>query len=329
MDSKPFLQKTPAVVIGALISCALWGAAFPAIKTGYELFEIDSADTGSQMIFAGLRFVLAGVIAWIIGSCSAKRVLLPKKSSWWMVLVLGLLQTAGQYVFFYIGLAHTSGVNASIVGALNVFAALLIAVFIFRQEKLNWRKAAGCFIGFVGVLVIELSGGAAAGKFSFFGEGFIFVSAVLGAFASVLIKGFSKKEHPVTLNSYQFVTGGLVLMLSGFVFRKNGRVFEHSFSIASFKALAAEGQLWNCILVIALLACISGIAYSVWYILLKYNSVSRVTVFGFMTPVFGVLLSMAFLHEGGQHPVWAVLLALVLVSAGTLMVQAGRMSADN
>jgi drug/metabolite transporter (DMT)-like permease len=38
------------------------------------------------------------------------------------------------------------------------------------------------------------------------------------------------------------------------------------------------------------LALVSAVAYSLWGILLKYNPISRVAVFGFMTPVFGVIL---------------------------------------
>ena len=61
-------------------------------------------------------------------------------------------------------------------------------------------------------------------------------------------------------------------------------------------------------------------AYSVWSLLLKYNPVSKVTVFGFMTPVFGVVLSAVFLGEAASMPWLQSLIALVLVSAGIYIV---------
>lgn len=63
-----WMQKTVVVWFGALLCCLLWGSAFPCIKIGYRLFEVDAADTASQILFAGCRFTLAGVLAAGIGS---------------------------------------------------------------------------------------------------------------------------------------------------------------------------------------------------------------------------------------------------------------------
>ena len=54
------------------------------------------------------------------------------------------------------------------------------------------------------------------------------------------------------------------------------------------------------------LALVSAAAYSLWGILLKYNPVSKVAVFGFMNPVFGVILSALLLNEkeAGMKAVW-------------------------
>ncbi len=53
-------------------------------------------------------------------------------------------------------------------------------------------------------------------------------------------------------------------------------------SVAGFRAASTAMLLY--------LALVSAVAYSLWGILLKYNPISRVAVFGFMTPVFGVIL---------------------------------------
>lgn len=51
---------------------------------------------------------------------------------------------------------------------------------------------------------------------------------------------------------------------------------------------------------------LSAVAYTLWGVLLKYNPVSRVTIFGFMNPMFGVLLSAVFLGESGQALTWNI-----------------------
>lgn len=68
------------------------------------------------------------------------------------------------------------------------------------------------------------------------------------------------------------------------------------------------------------LAMVSAVAYSLWGILLKYNPVSRVTVFGFMNPVFGVILSAVLLDEGKQELGAKSMVALILVCIGIYVV---------
>ena len=56
------LTRTWVVAALACVCCILWGSAIPTIKTGYRLLQVDSADTASQIVFAGVRFTLAGLL---------------------------------------------------------------------------------------------------------------------------------------------------------------------------------------------------------------------------------------------------------------------------
>lgn len=296
-----FMTKTVVVWLGALLCCALWGSAFPCIKIGYQLFEIPSDATATQILFAGCRFTLAGILAIIIGSVLNHRILIPKQGSWGKITKLCMLQTVAQYLFFYIGLANTSGVKASIIEGVNVFISILVASLIFRQEKLTARKMLGCIIGFAGVILVNITGGIDM-AFTFTGDGFIVLSTIAYAFSSVMIKRYSQEENPVTLSGYQFVLGGLIMVVCGLLM--GGRL-----TVISGAGIA----------MLLYLAVISAVAYSMWGVLLKYNPVSRVTVFGFMNPVFGVILSAIFLRESGSIGVVCIL-ALVLVCAGIYIV---------
>ncbi len=109
-DSSSIYTKTIFVWAGALISCFLWGSAFPMIKLGYKEFSIGAGEQATQILFAGIRFVIAGILAVAIGCIIQKRMLVPKVGSLPMIIKLSMFQTVGQYVLFYIGLAHTTGV---------------------------------------------------------------------------------------------------------------------------------------------------------------------------------------------------------------------------
>lgn len=298
-----FMQKLPVVFAGALVCSLLWGSAFPCIKIGYRMMHIAGDDSASQILYAGLRFTLAGLLVILIGSIGKRTVLLPKGKAWGKVLVLSMFQTVGQYVFFYIGLAHTSGVKSSIIIGTNAFVAILVASLIFRQERLTLRKVAGCMIGFAGVALVTLGGAGMDLHMSFAGEGCVFLSTIAYAVSSACFKIFAKTEDSFLLSGYQFLVGGIIMSITGIAM--HGTV--QGFTVASTALLVY-------------MALISAVAYTLWGILLKYNPISRVAVFGFMNPVIGVILSALLLGEGEQAAGVKSILALVLVSIGIWIV---------
>lgn len=295
------MQKTWVVWLGAMVCCLLWGSAFPFIKIGYKLWSIESTDTAGQILFAGTRFFLAGVLTILLGSIIERRFILPEKKSGKKILCLSMLQTVLQYMFFYIGLARTSGVKASIIEAVNVFVAIIVSALLFHQESINARKLVGCLIGFAGVVLINMNG--LDFSMTIKGEGAIILSTLAYAFSSVYLKRFSSKHNPVMLSGYQFIIGGFILAIMGLLMG------------GTLNKVSANG-----ILVLLYLSFVSAVAYSLWGILLKYNPVSRVAVFGFMNPVFGVVLSALLLGEGAQAFGITGLIALALVSIGIYTV---------
>ena len=72
------------------------------------------------------------------------------------------------------------------------------------------------------------------------------------------------------------------------------------------------------------LAIVSAAAFSIWSTLLKHNPVSTVSVFGFMNPVFGVILSFVLLSERSAAGPIKVTAALILVAAGIIIVNFPR-----
>ena len=302
MRDKTLLKNKYIVCLLAIVCCLLWGSAFPSIKIGYRMFEVESSDAMSQILFAGIRFLLAGILAIIFGSILQRKVLMPRKDTLGMVFKLSIFQTILQYFFFYMGLAHASGVKSSIINGMSTFFAILLACLVRKQEHLTREKVIGCILGAIGVITVSLAGGSIDGGFAINGEGFILIASISYAISSVLIKEYSVVENPVTLSGYQFVIGGAIMILIGFI--AGGRLH-----LTSYAGL----------LLIVYMALISSVAYSIWGILLKYNPVSSVTIYGFTNPIFGALLSALFLGEWKTITI-RYLVALVLVSLGIYIV---------
>ena len=98
-----YLSKTWVVCLLACVSCFLWGSAFPGVKIGYEWFQIASEASAAQIVFAGCRFFLAGIMVIFFGSLSSGRFLRPEGIQWKHAAVISLFQTILQYILFYIG----------------------------------------------------------------------------------------------------------------------------------------------------------------------------------------------------------------------------------
>ncbi|MFQ9515691.1 MAG: DMT family transporter [Eubacterium sp.] len=303
------LSKTPVVIMLAMVCCFLWGSAFPCIKIGYRLFGIESGETASQILFAGTRFALAGVLVIMAFSVIEKKLIRPSHPE--KIITLSLFQTILQYVPFYIGLAHTTGVKSSIINGTAVFLTILVSCLIFRQEKLTGKKIAGSVLGFAGIVIVNMVGTSMNLNISFLGEGFILISTLSSAFSSSFIKKFSKTANVVMLSGYQFFTGGIIMIVIGLLM--GGKLYVISI---------------DSIMLLIYMAFISAAAYTIWSILLKYNDVSKISAYKFMNPVFGVVLSFALLNESSQMG-WQTVVALIFVCVGIYIVNTGDKSLTN
>ena len=287
----------------ALLCCALWGSATPAIKTGYNLLQVEGVP--SIMLFAGIRFFLAGIFTVIIFSIARRKFLFPKRENWGRVMTVSAFQTVIQYILFYIGLSLTNGVKGTVAGGAGAFFSVLIATLIFKQEKLTLKKIIACTMGFVGILIINLNGLQFTNDYlDLLGVALVIISTIAYAVSSVLIKRFSTHEDPVTISGYQFIVGGAFMAIVGLI--SGGKI--------NFQNLGG-------VLDLIYLALLSAIAYSLWGILLKHNPVSRVTVFTCATPIFGTLLTMIFMpQESEKVNIICLIITLILVSSGILML---------
>ncbi len=311
-SNESVLSRTWAVVILAVVSCALWGSAFAVVKTGYAMFGIPSNSPSGQLLFAGLRFSLAGVFVLLGTTIAHRRFPVPTRSDVAPIALLALSQTALQYAPFYIGLAHASGTNASLVQGTSAFVQIILASLVFRQERLTGRKVMGCLMGVGGVALVTLRGGEVLGTWSFLGEGLVFASVVAGGCAACLMRRYGVSGDPLMLTGWQFMGGGLTLVAIGLLL--GGRI--GSCSPAALGVLSYLGML-------------SAVAFSLWSLLLKHNPVSRVAIYRFFIPTFGVLFSVLFLGELiPEEQLPFLVLALGLIVAGTVLVNTERTRPD-
>ena len=109
--------------------------------------------------------------------------------------MLGIFQTTLQYIFFYIGLAYTTGIRSSIINGTGAFFSILLAHFIYKNDRLNVNKIVGCIVGFIGVIIVNLNGqDFFASSFSIQGEGFVMLAAFILSASSIYGKKITQNQ---------------------------------------------------------------------------------------------------------------------------------------
>lgn len=299
-DNKKYTDKKFVASV-ATLCCLLWGSAYPAIKTGYILFNINPDDIASKILFAGYRFVIAGLILLIAVKISGKSIFNFSRKSISKLIILGIIQTTMQYIFFYIGVANTTGVKGSVMNSTAVFFSVILAHFIYKYDKLTKRKLTGCVVGFIGVITVNFNPELLRFSFKFTGDGFVIIAAFIFSVAAIYSKKLTESIDVMVITGYSLFIGGTVLVVLGKV--SGGQVYN--FKMAP-------------LLLLIYLAVLSSLAFSLWNLLLKYNKVGQVSVYNFLIPIFGSVLSAIFLRE----TIFEVknIVALILVCIGIYLV---------
>ena len=299
VTKKSFFESKRNVVLIAIFYTFLWGTAFPLVKICMESFRIPDPDNMSKCLVAGIRFAFSGLLTllWCAFKEETKIRLSPLQFKY--VFLYGLLATALQYSFTYIGLSRIDGSKGAIFDQLCVFVIVLASGMFFKDDKLNFKKIAGCVLGFMGVLVINTSG--VSFDFSLGGEGIMLCAVVCQTASYFVAKNTAQTISAPKLVGYGQLTGGI--LLCGFAVIAGGRI--HTVSVTA-------------IITLLMLIAISAIAYVLSLMPLKYFPASEVSSFNLLITVFGVIMSAVVLGENIFR--WNYLVSLMLISSGIIVI---------
>jgi drug/metabolite transporter (DMT)-like permease len=267
------------VVVLALTTAIAWGWAFPLIKVGFNAFGITTDMTGSKMLFAGIRFAVAGLIVLFVARSSGRSFKATRSSDWRFILAFALINTTLHYFFFYVGMSHSEGSRAAILNSLSTFLVVLLACACFKSDRLTSRKIIGCVVGFCGILALNL-GGAESGQFTWLGDGMIILNAICSAIASLMTRGLSRRIDVFVGTGYSLTIGGILLIVPG---------------------LVLGGTLPNVnmlgLVCLLLLIAISALCFALYNKLLSLNPVGKVAIYNSLIPVVGAVTSCLCLGE--------------------------------
>ena len=304
-SAKSIWQRPVWVATFAFTAAFAWGWAYPLIKLGFAEFGITPDQTGSKMLFAGVRFAISGLIILAMAKGAHRSFEMSTGvRGWAFILVFALLNTSIHYACFYIGLSHSAGSRAAILNSLSVFTLVILACVAYPStDRLNTSKVVGCALGFVGILALNI-GGADSGGFTWLGDGMIIGNALCSAAAGLMTRKMGRHTDVFVGTGHSLLVGGILLAIPG---------------------LAIGGTLpvitaWG-IVILLLLIAISTVAFGLYNKLLSCNPVGKVAIFNSLIPVIGAVSSCICL---GEPFYWKYALAAVLAAAGIYTINQAK-----
>lgn len=288
----------------AIFCNILWGTAFPVLKIVYSEMGIMSSDLGGTITFISLRFLLAGILVFVFGLFTGAPMFRLSKTQLIFITLLGLFNTTFQYFLFNIGVNNTSGIKASILGQVGIFFSVVLAHFVYKDDRLNLRKILGLGLGFLGLILVNLNkGNEGLLSFSLLGEGFMILSGIVSSLAMFLAKKIGKELPSIVYTSWQMIIGSILLFFVG-------SFLGGSIDSLHFTPLSTVLFIY--------LALLSSVAFCLWYYILQYRKIGEISLYKFFVPVSGTLLTALFVPGEKLMPIYIV--ALILVSLGIVIV---------
>lgn len=288
----------------ALLTMLLWGSLFPMVKLGFSAYDVEG--TPDILLFAGIRFVIAGGVICIFSAIKDKKSYLPAKHSVIPILLSGVFAIVLHYGFTYLGLELTDSSKTALLKQVGVLFYVCFSFLFIKEDKPTVKKVVACVIGFFGIIVLNIS---SEGLSFSVGDLLILGASFCTVFSNVISKKVFERVSPITSTGISQFFGGIVLSIIG-------------------KCMGGNVQFtWGASLWIMAYICVASIvSYCVWFGIVKNGELSKLFIIKFAEPVFACLFGALILGEN----IWKIqyLIAFLLIS-GSIWISNTKHEREN
>ncbi len=276
----------------ALLTAILWGGNSVAIKIGLSGVP-PIALAAARFFFGGLA-----VLTWAMVSKISIRLQPGERRALLFLVTLFIVQIYTLNAGTHFTLAGRSTVFISIY---PFFTAFFAHIFI-PGDRLSRLKVIGMVLSFVGVATI-FGESLAVGRLEHLpGDILVFISGLLLGARQVYTKRLAQNIDPARILLWQ-ATLSLPIFIVASLLLEDQTSYQLTAEVIG--AILYQGII------------IAGFCFMVITVLLRKHRASRLGVFGFVTPVFGVVLSNILLGEGIST---GLLVSMFLVGIGIAIV---------
>lgn len=256
----------------AVLAAVLWGGNEVSIKIGLKGI--------SPVAMAGIRFALGALT--VASAAFIFRISLRVPTERWKGLAgLGMLFCV-QIVLLNVGTHFTNASRSTVLINTYPFFTALFAHFLIPGDQLSAQKILGLTLSFTGVVLIFAESLLMAETVNLLGDVLVLVSGILLGMRQVVTKRLVSDLHPFQVLFWQAILSLPVFAGASALFER-GMKWDLSMRIVG--AVLYQGVV------------VAGISFILLIMLLQRHSASRLGVFAFVTPIFGVVTSALLLGD--------------------------------
>jgi drug/metabolite transporter (DMT)-like permease len=280
----------PRVALAFTAIYLLWGGTFLAIRVAVLQLP--------PFFASGVRFLIAGVILYVFMRLRGEPA--PTWRQWRSIAVTSLCLFVATYAALFWAEQYVPSGSAAVIEATLPITAMVLEVFVFRQQPFHWRIGAAVLLGFFGVAWLLIGDQA---RFPAFPCVVILASGAAWSLGAVLTRSMTRpRSLPLTAGG-QMMLGGMVLLTLS---QATGEL--HAPPHITPGALAALAYL-----IIA--GSLLGFTAYVW--LLARLPVTRVASHAYVNPM--IALALAY-FVAGESLTFTMLVASALVILSVVLI---------
>lgn len=276
--------------------CIIWGTTYLAIRIGVEDIP--------PMLFAGLRWIIAGSIFILILKASGKS--LPKKENLKHIAVMGIAMLGFGNGLVVVGEQWISSGLAALLITTVPFWIVGMESVLPTGPKLNYKIILGLIVGLLGVTFIFGSDWDDLFKMEYLlGVLSIFGAVVAWSFGSVYSKYKKVGVHPLMSASVQMLFAGTLQIILGFILGEQNSISYTEEGLLSLAYLIVVGSIFG---------------YGSYIYAIEHLPLSLVSTYAYINPVIAVFLGWFFLNEKLDL---LIVIGAVVIIGGVVLVKQG------
>jgi len=255
-----------------LFMTMLWGLNYPAVKV---------SNAGLSPVFTTFLRSIIATCCGVIYCLVVRQPLFHRGILLFHGAMTGILFGI-EFVFLYYGLLYTNASRAAILLYLSPFVVAIGAHF-FLKERLTVLKGVGLILAFIGIFLVFKGKPTVYNRLMLIGDLCEIMAAIFWGATTIYIKKYlAQQVHPINTFLYQLAFSIPIMLI--------GTLLLEDTWIKGFTTPVVLSLFYQSVIV-------AFASYLAWFKLIHIYPVAQLSVFTFLTPIFGVFASVIFMKE--------------------------------